>query len=183
MSAEKLPEMEARAAAACMKREAKEEAYLRMSAEQLADLSDRELGEAVLLRIDRAGRAWVTAASAVLRHLDAVDVLDGEISNGGFDQYFCNQGATSIDDAVEGLHAMNAETQAAVAARAAELFRSKQSAGEPHVRRGRDHDFDVLDEGCFASAKSRRGSVTAEPFARYLREHLHEAVRELAAAQ
>ncbi|RYD63252.1 MAG: DUF4375 domain-containing protein, partial [Verrucomicrobiaceae bacterium] len=70
-------------------------------------------------REDRSGYASLTRPqqlySTVLR-------LDGEINNGGLDQYFVNSSGDEWRDALEGLKAMNATTRAEILEEAAAKF-------------------------------------------------------------
>jgi hypothetical protein len=82
-------------------------------------------------------------------------MLDADVKNGGFAQYFQNSGSAAADEAVAGLLMIGAGAFAEIAQRAIELFRTKPRSDE-HSLEVRAHDFSVFDREYYALLRASR---------------------------
>jgi Domain of unknown function (DUF4375) len=74
----------------------------------------------------------------------ALWITDGEVNNGGFEQFFFNSSGAVMDEAIEGAELIGAATNAAILREAADVF----SDGDvPENRDARSRILDALSEG------------------------------------
>jgi hypothetical protein len=102
--------------------------------------------------------------------------VNGEVCNGGFDQFFWNADRHEIQPALEGLRALGAVEAAAIVERAIALAREKYPLGmRASGKRGRDHDFDALDDEYYAALpRSSPGESFEARLAAYVRAHVED---------
>ncbi|HVU99258.1 MAG TPA: DUF4375 domain-containing protein [Puia sp.] len=90
----------------------------------------------------------------LLCEIFATAVLDGEVHNGGFDQFFY-QDSRLLPFAVEGLKKIGAGAHAELLARAANIYAENEGRKEPandtdEGDSGRIHELDPLDDEYYA---------------------------------
>jgi uncharacterized protein DUF4375 len=110
--------------------------------------------ERVSERIDE-GR--IDELSDLERHVHAIWSLEGEVNNGGFEQYFSNSAADFVEDAVAGLEAIGARCAAQIVVRATRLFPGEVVPGDAEERQSlldslpeeERRRLDALDEEFF----------------------------------
>jgi len=56
--------------------------------------------------------------------VDLIDVLEGEVNNGGFDQYFYNSAGDKTSEAIQALEIVGAFQMAEIVKKAAQMFPS-----------------------------------------------------------
>ena len=100
-----------------------------VTADQVANMPDHEVEyevfKVLLPMVARGGDAEYETFSALsrgLRMLWATLVLDGEVNNGGFNQFFFNSSGQYAMDAVEGFRLIGAEQHAQLTEEAIALF-------------------------------------------------------------
>jgi hypothetical protein len=151
LTPEKIAARDARSRKRREEREARCAQFLQMSGEDLLALSDRNLLEAIGIRLlaREIGSSAPTAAFVV----SVAIRVNGDVCNGGFDQLFWNADLEEIVLAPEAFAAIGAAqtarvvTDAIALARRKRLSRGRRASGKS----GRDHDFDPLDEACYAA--------------------------------
>jgi hypothetical protein len=174
LSPEKLEEQQRAGAERRRKREDERARFLQLGRSELAALPDRRLVRAVFARLsERENRDSSSALPASARRVLLVTLLDADVSNGGFDQYFWNWSDDSIPEVTAALDAMELGRVADIVSRAASLYRSTYPEGiRDSGRAGRDPAFDPLDAEYYAASKAV-GRVNGQ-MARYMRAHLGE---------
>ena len=69
--------------------------------------------------------------------------LEGDVNNGGFDQYFFNSYGNYVADAIRGLEVIGAKRAASIVVRATMLFPRPGPSPDRHVRQ---NQLDAMDE-------------------------------------
>ena len=94
--------------------------------EILSHESDDKAGKVLLALLYRIGQKsakhGIENLTRTERLLPAVSVLDAEVQNGGFDQYFFNPGSDESETALEGLKEIGASDAAGLLERALAVF-------------------------------------------------------------
>jgi hypothetical protein len=94
---------------------------------------DGSLVHAILAELKVVGR-W-QSLSLPRRGFAAVRLLESEVTNGGFDQYFFNSFGDSVREALEGLQLMGATDYARLVQAAVHLFPNSDVPRDPAARR------------------------------------------------
>ena len=77
-----------------------------------------------------------------MSELFAIWTLDSEVKNGGFDQFFRNNGLEYENDVLSGFHRIEAENFATLTAKAIEIFKNQ----DPEFKTKRNPDFNDFDQ-------------------------------------
>jgi hypothetical protein len=113
--------------------------------------------------------------SDAARSASAALLLDADVRNGGFDQFFWNKDWEDIRPAVDGLRALGAVEAVAVVERAVQLVKKKYPLGmRTPDRTGRDPDLDSLDREYYAALPHRTPRSFESLLAAYVRTHLDD---------
>jgi hypothetical protein len=115
-----------------------DERFRRLTPEVLAALSADEIGEAVVHHVHlRVAGAWGHEAPAIralplgVRAIYATWLVDAEVNNGGFNQYFFNSSGQYADEALAGYELLGTEDYAAVMRSAIATFEIDRERLEP----------------------------------------------------
>lgn len=117
---------------------------------------------------DRSGREHVDALTPSAKALYLVQILDGEVFNGGFYQYFSNSSGEYAHRTVFALHELGATRRASLLQRAIATFPNKRVARD---REERNDELDKADSAVLQALDSEyyaleKGGV----------ENLHERI-------
>jgi hypothetical protein len=113
---------------------------------ELKNFTDQELVELIYdkaceLYFETFGESLDKADKAISDFL-AIWTLDSEVKNGGFDQFFLNNGLEYGNEAVNGFTRIGAKNFATLTEKAIEIFKNQDSEFETK----RNPDFDDLDD-------------------------------------
>jgi hypothetical protein len=110
-----------------------------VSLEDIANAPDEKVWQLIFLcQVARVGGSAlqqyeiVKAWSPGLRMLYATQVVDDEVSNGGFNQFFFNSSGQFAEEAVEGFQLIGASARADIVARAIQQFFKDAPALRPY---------------------------------------------------
>ena len=116
-----------------------DERFRKLTPELLASLSADEIGDAVVQHVHlRAAGTWGQEARVIralppgVRAVYATWLVDAEVNNGGFNQYFFNSSGQYAGDALDGYELLGAEEYAAVMRAAIVTFEIDRERLEPY---------------------------------------------------
>jgi hypothetical protein len=111
--------------------------------------------------------------SEAAQNASAAFLLDADVRNGGFDQFFWNADGENIRPAMDGLRALGAVEAATVVERAMQLVKKRYPLGmRASDRTGRDPDLDSLDMEYYAALPRRTLRSFESLLAAYVRAHI-----------
>lgn len=99
----------------------------------------------------------------------ATYILEYEVNNGGFDQFFLNNEDKYIDAAINGLKKIEAVKFISLAEKAKEIYLS--NINKPITTR--NHEFDVLDDDFYDLPSYRTQRIT------FIKKHLDEILIDI----
>ena len=129
---------------------------IKITTEVIKSLTDEQLDELVYskatdLYLGTFGKSFKgTGNHQLLKQIFATTVLDNEVRNGGFDQFFYNSGELG-DFAFEGLKILGADQHADLCKQAIDINREQS----PEFKHERELRFDSLDEQYYTLEKIR----------------------------
>ena len=127
--------------------------------------------EPLFARLEHAGTDALTQAE---RTVVVVWELEGEVNNGGFDQYFFNSSGDRAYDCADALRRIGANACAGIAARALRVF---GASGPPRDRDRRVEQLQALDEAAIEELETLDNAFFEYPdnleklLAEYVRQH------------
>ncbi len=165
--------------------------YASFSLETLAQITDAELEQAILdYVVDQIGEDF-SREGDVLRQLPTgmqsiyvTLILQGEVDNGGFNQYFWNTSGSLAVEAVAGLRLIGAAPHADITERAIAVYEQEREAMSKYRDRGTIEAFSEsnehtglteLDEAFYAADEAES---IASLRIRYIREHPEKFVTD-----
>lgn len=115
-----------------------DERFRKLTPELLAALSSDEIGDAVVQHVHlRAAGSWGREAELIrtlppgVRAIYATWLVDAEVNNGGFNQYFFNSSGQYAGEALRGYELLGADEYAAVMRSAIATFEIDRARLEP----------------------------------------------------
>jgi len=88
--------------------------------EQIAKLSPEEFDDKILMRAELSKLSG--SENSVLWQLEAIDILEMEVNNGGFHQYFLNTENKNSTEAIKGLILIDANTHLTLLEKAIKIY-------------------------------------------------------------
>jgi hypothetical protein len=124
--------------------------------------------------------AYVRSRTPGLRMVWGVFLLDGEVNNGGFNQYFWNESHEYAQEAADGLRLIGADEQALILDEAMLRFREHAERLEPFYAQGTVEAFsETYEDDAFADLDGRYLELDTSPLqAAYIRAHPEEFAAE-----
>ena len=120
---------------------APDERYRRLTPEVLSALSADDIGDAIVQHVHwRVAGAWGREMEVIrtlppgVRAIYATWLVDAEVNNGGFNQYFFNSSGRYSGEALAGYELLGAEEYAAVMRSAIATFEVDRQRLEPYYR-------------------------------------------------